>query len=311
MTQSDRHGSQPTDEDGISSLSIAMLISFLICVSIFAYFVTNQTPVDDSAFAFQSTEIDQERLNSERASRLGDKKIDLSDPRAEKLISTARMRNAEQFSTLLSETERRRRDAEVVHRANEVLEMGWFPAFWAVGEKLMQECKAELSKVVVQIQKGAKPESFRKGDLYIHFRESCGDILPALFKRNLLTQHGQWVDKNGAQIADLSRRYAWAYILAERNHPSRQLTPYEYELYETWRITNTKGFSEKERMNYLKRADFLIKGFPTNLVLGKLSYQKQDYKSALDYLRKAEKKNEGGPEIGKLVRFLEKKTSAH
>lgn len=293
------------ESSDISSVGIAVGISFLLCLSVLGYFFTNQTKVSDDAFAFQPLVIDNARLEAERKSRLGDKVFDLKDPRIIGLLSVARMTNAEQFSTLLTDTEKIRREAERVHRANEVLEQGWFPAFWTVGEILLKDCKKELARVVTQIQKGADPANFRSSKDYIDYRESCGDILPVLFERNILSKRGQWIDPKGPEIVDLTLRYSWGFILADRRHPSRQLTPYEYELYETWRIGNEKGFTREERLKFLMRAKSRIEGFPANLLMAKMQFQAGKKQSALKLLQEAEKES-GDAEIGRLKRYLEK-----
>ncbi len=290
----------------ISSVGISVGLSILICVSILGYVFTNQKPLNESAFDFNPIEIDASRLSTERNARVGTKKFDMEDPRAKGLLSVMRMANAEQFSTLLTDDEKLKRQTELVHHANQALEQGWFPAFWSIGEILFRECRSELSKVVTQIQKGADPKTFRNAKEYINYREACGDMLPMLFKYNIISERGQWVDTYGPDIADLSLRYSWGFILADRRHPSQQLTPYEYELYEQWRVTNKEGFSREERLKFLGRAKNRIKDFPANLLMAKIQFQDGKSESALKLLTDAEKMNPTDPEIRRLKRYLEK-----
>lgn len=294
-----------TTHDSIPPLGISIGLSFLICLVVLFFFISKQKHVDEKSFEFSPLTINLDKLNASRLQKI--EPSILVDKRAIELKKIVRLRNADQFLNSLSNEEIEKRRVELLFHANETLEVGYFNAFWTVGDAFFKTCKSAILLIQDELKKNTSPQDFKKDEKYIGYRESCGNILPFLIEKNLLTPKGDFSSENSLEIIDLLNRYRWAETLRERRPIWEQLSTYEHDIFEEWIVKN-KNESQKTRMRYARSASEGSKDPHKKRWLAKLYYQEGNTAASLQALKTLQK-SKPDPFTKKMIEFLQEKTS--
>ncbi len=273
--------------------------------------------VDYSDFEFESFAIDRDRLTEERARERDDFSPDPSAQTAiEAFEKAVRRANLKQFGQP-SRKELRDTEIEVEFAANEAASRaGGYEHFVYFVEDLYHACQTQLGTALAAIRDGnisfdqmvtAPP------DEYAVYREVCGNVIPELVARGLVSRDGEWRGKWGPVLFDILYRYRIASIIRLRMRPALQLTSYGRESMWRWRIQDEVAFSIGKRLDAVRQGfEQRAEGdtYPTPLEAAKIYVQANDLEEALDELEPWCAENPDDAQLQLHCSFLEQELKA-
>lgn len=259
-----------TPEPMAPGLLVGCALSGLLIVGVIAWSQWGpgaEQPWDDSqqshirsGMEFPPLEIDKQRLEQARRDHHDDPDLSLIEEEIETLHTTFQRANLTQFP---SHSPEEPEDPEsLVNRltflADDILLVSGVRGFQLVGEPLFQECRRGLDELIYAIQRGNIPVAQALEDPperdFARYRENCGNFLPFLFERELLSEEGEWNQPAGQDLVEILQRYRWADLVRSRFPVHYQLSPYELEIFFRWRIEDANAFSLPQRHQFLEQA---------------------------------------------------------
>lgn len=283
---------QPVPERHPQRLLNVILVLTLLCAvgGIAAIVVTAPEipPVDETSFR-TSVEVDESRLDEERAFLYQNVDLRAHTEKIAALQKSVREANLLQFGT---PSPKALRDAAVMntYNANEVLAATSIEGVMLAGNEVFEACQAglaELQAALASKKITAQEARTDPGERFATYRENCGNAFGPLEEMALIRPDGAWVDPAvGPTILDIFNRFRWATILDARRPALQQLTPYDYELLTRWRAANP-AFPVQKRIEWVERAARELPGLARDELLGNLHFEAGDRSAATEAYARA------------------------
>jgi hypothetical protein len=297
-----------------SKLDATVIMAVVVCVvaaAAFAYWRMGPgRPIGQEDFQFSKLEIDHKKLEDQRHKKYA--KANLQDVQSEwqELLATARKANQAQFGEVGRE-EQLTLSAEMRVWANEVLLGSGLDSFVVTGEPIFRECNGAVDELLGAIRRGELTVEEAKtdppADTFGTYRANCGNLLPTLLARGLVTDGGKWTSEDAPVIVDILSRYRWAHIIHDQKDPWAQLTREGARAFSRWRVEQASGYSLAQRRQFL---DKLVSQFPdynATFTAGVLAYRAGELDVALDHFETLAQ-NQPRSDYKKYVEFLREKS---
>lgn len=276
-----------------SKLDRTILAGVLICALLaagFAYWRMGPArEVTDDDFKFPELTVNLQKLERQRQEKYADVNLQQVENEWQQLIAAAREVHRGQFADI-SQEEQLKRAATVKVWANETILGSGFEGFVATGEPIFRECAAGLQELLGAVQKGEisleKAQEELPGDRFTTYRDNCGNLLPVIAERGLVTEDGKWASKNAPVIADLLNRYRWAHIIHDQKDPWSQLTKEGARTLARWRVEDAKGYTVEQRRKFLSTLSSQFPDYNAEFALGLLAYRAGETQKALEHFER-------------------------
>lgn len=277
-----------------NALYLSVFLALVAAAGVF-WFFSSQAPqierVSYESFDFEKLEIDTNRLAEERAELKEGFAPGESGKAAIALFEKkVRAANLMQFGTPSSQ-EIRDAEIEIEFAANDAASAaGGFKYFVFFGSDLYHACQTQLATVLEALESGDvdyETMTTDPGADWNVYRETCGNVLPALVQMGLISKGGEWRRDYGPALFDILYRYRIASIIQLRMAPENQLTRHGRQSLWRWRIQDDVAFSQPERITAARRGfSQRLEGdtYPTPLEVAKIYVQAGDDTSAYETL---------------------------
>ncbi len=290
------------------ALLVGCLISIALIIGGVAWFQWGPGSIDGwsdeegahirSGTSFPPLTVDERRLQRDRDDFYTEPDLTLIEDEVDVLLDTFREANLAQFPAHGPEEElsAEQHVARVTFLANDVLVVAGVRGFQSVGAPVLDACRAGLEDILSAIQSGNLPLSQAAedppADRFAQYRENCGNLLPFLIERNLVTSDGEWTHDDTPTLVDILQRYRWADLIGGQFPVHYQLAPYELELFYRWRIEDSEAFTLSQRHQFLEQAKaFLPSDYDFSLAQTRLDAASRDADEALQLFEELAEEN--------------------
>lgn len=195
--------------------------------------------------------------------------------------------------------------------ADELLPATGPRGFSSVGEPLFQACTEGLNDLLAALQAQELPLSQALKDpphqRFAQYRKNCGNALPVLLERHLITPDGTWAHDFGPELFGILQRYRWADLIHSRYSTDQQLAPYDLEIFSRWRIEDPQAFSPAERRQLLAQSRaYLPTDYDHGLARVRIEAANQDLSAAAVQLGDLIHENPENPVYSAIFQDLER-----
>ena len=276
------------------SITIAILVAPIIAFFSWSFFSEGQpdwSPDEraqlESGIHFPPLEVIPQHLKRARQDHYDEPDLSSVAEEVERLRSFVQKANIAQFEELSQANAEAYQELDHGLRlmADEVLPATGVTGFQSLGEPIFESCNSGLNDLLESVQRGEITIAEASEDPPEHFsdyRENCGNLLPILLERRLVSPDGTWNHKFGSELVDIIQRYRWADLIHTRHPTSRQISPYELAIFYRWRIEDPEAFTIAERRRFIAEAR---RSFPVDydveLAAARLDVADHDLDSAM------------------------------
>lgn len=303
-----RRRSKRRSDPGLDWTFAATLIVCALIAGGFGYWHMSRGPeISQEDLAFDDEiEVDLDRLEGAYEEAYGDIDMKRVRPEWEALIEAAVEANKAQFSEPASEAQNEM-TVELKLLAHQVIPATGYAGFVVSGEPLFEGCHEGLKVLLDDVRTGDLELEAAVDDLpdddYEEYRKNCGNLLPTLVDRGLVDQNGEWSFEDAPIIVQILHRYRWAHIIYDEKRPRAQLTPYELELLDRWRLEVADGLSVDQREGYLDKLVRHDEDYNEEFARAILDYERGDLREAIDHFETLAEKRPG-EHYGRYADFL-------
>ncbi len=238
---------------------------------------------------FPPLTVDANRLADARSSHYDKPDLSLIEADVAELRTTFRKINLSQFPSdrLIGDLSPLELVAKIEFVAGDVVGVTGVRGFNSVGTPHFERCLSGLDDLLAAIESGNLPLSQAlenpPASRFEDYREHCGNFLPVLHERHLVTSEGQWRHDYSRDIADILQRYRWADMVRDIYPLHDLLSRYELELLFRWRIEDPEAFPPRHRRQLLARAQnrYLPEDYDFDLAWARLDVANFDLEGAL------------------------------
>ncbi|MFP4597825.1 MAG: tetratricopeptide repeat protein [Persicimonas sp.] len=274
-------------------LDWTIVLGFTICALLAAGFgywrLSQAAQISEDSFAFEELQIDRERLDRQRQKKYGDINLRTAQAEWQRILAAARELNRGQF-TGLSQTAAAELSLEIKFLANELIPTTGYQGFVVSGEPLFHQCQEGLDELLEAVRTGQlsmkEAREAPPADTFETYRDNCGNFLPLLVDRGLVTEDAQWAFEQAPIIVDLLNRYRWAHIIHDQQKPEAQLTAYGLITFERWRVERASGVTDASRQKYLERLARHDPDYNADYARGVLAFRAGELEEALEHFEK-------------------------
>ncbi|MFW5966571.1 MAG: hypothetical protein ACOCV2_03585 [Persicimonas sp.] len=290
-----------SDRAPAKSVDPTFAITLVLCALLaggFGYWRMSSIPqVTEEDLTFDGDlDIDADRLERQYRETYGDIDLERVEEDWQALLDVGQRANEAQFEET-STSDRNELSVELKLLGHQVVPTTGYDGFVVSGEPLFEGCHEGLETLLKDIQSGdIDLETAREDppkDAYDKYRKNCGNLLPHLLDRGLVTEEGEWGFEGAKTMVQILHRYRWAHIIYNEKRPRAQLTPYEVELMDRWRLELAEGLSEEDRRRSLERLDKGNADYEVDYARAILAYESGDYEEALEQFEKLAEEKPG------------------
>ncbi len=242
-----------------------------------------------SGLEFPPLDIDKRQLENARQAHYDDPDLHLIEDEIDTLLSIFRQANLTQFPSHSPESPDDAGELEqrLTFLADDIILVSGVRGFQLVGEPIFDQCLRGLDELLRAVQNGDIPISQAIEDPparhFSAYRENCGNFLPFLYERNLVSTDGEWTQPAAPKLIDILQRYRWADLIRSRFPVHYQLSPYELEVFFRWRIEAETAFPLTQRRQFLEQAKpYLSTDYDLSLAEARLEAADRDPDEALE-----------------------------
>ncbi|RAL23731.1 hypothetical protein DL240_06120 [Lujinxingia litoralis] len=205
-------------------------------------------------------------------------------------------------------------DARALQGRIDTLSSALLPAtgprgFVPLAEPTFEACASGLEELLDAIRRGAltlhEASTAPPAKRFESYRDHCGNVLPMLRERALITEDARWSYASSPYIFSVLQRYRFADIIHTRQPLRLQLAPYELQLLTRWRIEDPNAFDVRTRRRHLARATDLLPDYDVPLARTRLDAHGKALSEALPHFRDLVESHPDTPRYRDLLRELE------
>lgn len=280
-------------------LIVGVLLSVGLIIGVLAWFQWGpgaETEWDDwqrahiqSGINFPVLEIDERQLERARRDFYEDPELELIEDDVESLRSTFQKANLTQFPD--HGTSRDLPEEQLLHKttilASEVLLVSGVRGFQLVGQPIFDQCSQGLDELLQAIQREdltlERALEDPPAEHFESYRKNCGNFLPFLRQRQLVSPQGEWNHPQGSELVHILQRYRWGDLIGNQFPVHYQMSPYELEIFFRWRVEDNDAFTPSERQRFFDRAKpFLPADYDLQLAKTRLEAATMETEEAVD-----------------------------
>lgn len=238
-----------------------------------------------SGTEFPALQIDAEKLQNAREVHY--ESVELSDDQRaqfEALMAAIGEANRAQF------TDAAPIDARDLQGRIDTLSASLLPAtgprgFIPLGNAMFDQCATSLEELLDTLRRGAitmeEASTAPPMPRFETYREACGNVIPMLRQRNLLTDDGLWRYASSPLVFNILQRLRFAEIVHDLQPTRLQLAPYEFQMLTRWRIEDPEAFDVRTRRRFLSRVSNILPDYDVALAHARLDVHGKDLDEAV------------------------------
>lgn len=238
---------------------------------------------------FPALKVDNARLEAARRAHYDSPDLGLVQDEVLQLHSLIRKANVNQFPVHdpSDRVDLQALDLQLRFAAEELLPVTGVRGFQRLGEPLFERCSGGVDALVRALGRGQIPLAQALEDppanRFQAYREYCGNLLPVLVERNLVTTDGRWNHNYKDALIDILQRYRFADLIHSQFATRRQLSSYELEIFYRWTIEDRRAFDINERRRFLQRSESILPdSYDLALARARLDVADKDLASAVE-----------------------------
>lgn len=279
-----------SDRASAKGIDPTFAVTLVLCALLaggFGYWRMSSIPqVTEEDLTFEGDlDIDADRLQRQYRETYGDIDLESVSEDWQALLDTGQRANQAQFQET-STSEQNELTVELKLLAHQIVPTTGYSGFVVSGEPLFEGCHEGLETLLEGIRSDdIDIETARQNppeDTYDEYRRNCGKLLPHLVDRGIVTEAGEWSFDGAKTMVQILHRYRWAHIIYNEKRPRAQLTPYELELMDRWRLEIAEGLSPEDRRTALRRLDKSDVDYDVDFARALLAYQSAKYEEAVE-----------------------------